>query len=217
MITTNLSTRPFYNTRAVLLWTTVLAVIVAAATLFNVVSIVRYSESDTSLGGQASQDVERAGALRAEAARLRSSVDNKQVELVSSEAKLANDLIDRRVFSWTQLLNLFEQTLPADVRITSVRPNIDKQGRILLSATVMARGVDDVNQFMESLEKTGSFRGLLSRQERMNDQNQLEAVLEMYYAPPSGGSAPAASGVEPPATPVANKTEPSGVERGGQR
>ena len=74
-----------------------------------------------------------------------------------------------------------------------MRPNVDKQGRILLSVTVMARGVEDVNQFMESLEKTGAFRSLLSRQERMNDQGQLEAVLEMFYGPPSGGSAPAPS------------------------
>lgn len=228
MIRTNLATRPFYNTRAVSFWLASLAVVAAAATLFNVARVAQYSRSDSTLAGQAALDTEQATTLRQEAARLRGSVDTAQVLRVSAEAGLANDLIDRRVFSWTELFNRFEQTLPPDVRITSVRPTVDKDGRIMLAIAVVARGVDDVNQFMENLEATGSFQSLLSRQEQVNDEDQLEALLESYYSPaqgvvagtpPSGGqpvavappSGPPPS--EPPtaAEPAARETRRSAV------
>ena len=121
MIRTNLSTRPFYNERIVHVWLAVLALVVVAATAFNFSRVLRYSRSDTRLATQASRDEARAAELRQQAARLRASVDPKQVDFASAEARQANDLIDRRTFSWTELFNRFETTLPADVRITSVR------------------------------------------------------------------------------------------------
>ena len=204
MIRTNLATRPFYNTRAVSLWLALLGTAVAAATLFNVVTVIIDSRSDSALARQARADSERAAALRAEAAKLRASVDTREVDLIASEAHTANDLIDRRVFSWTELFNRFEQTLPVNVRITAVRPKVDRDRRVLLSVNVVARSVDDVNQFMESLEKTGAFAGLLSREERVNEEGQLEATLESVYVPATGDqsaasvqAAPAVQAVSP--------------------
>ena len=43
-------------------------------------------------------------------------------------AREANQLIDRRAFSWTDLFNRFEETLPADVRIVAVTPQVDTRG-----------------------------------------------------------------------------------------
>ena len=111
MIRTNLSTRPFYNERAVHLWLIAVALAVGAATAFNAARVIRYSKSDTQLATAASQDEARAADLRKEAARLRASVDPKQVDFASAETRLANELIDRRTFSWTDLFNRFEATL----------------------------------------------------------------------------------------------------------
>jgi Tfp pilus assembly protein PilN len=199
VIRTNLSTRPFYNDRAVSVWLGLLAALVIGATLLNVGSVIRYSESDSVLATQAAQDTERAAALRAEAAKLRASVDLKQVDLISTEARLANDLIDRRVFSWTELFNQFEKTLPPEVRITAVRPNVDRDGRILLMVNLVSRSVDDVNQFMENLEQTKAFTGLLTREEHVNETGQLEATLESFYTP-SKADAAAVPAAAPAAT-----------------
>jgi Tfp pilus assembly protein PilN len=183
MIHTNLSTRPFYNERAVNLWIVALGAVVALATLFNV-SRARYdSGSNTELASQATQDEARAAEMRQTAARLRASVDARQIEAVSVHARQANDLIDRRTFSWTALFNRFEGTLPADVRITSIRPEIDRQHRIVLNVTVLARSVDDVNEFMERLDATHEFQELRSVAERTNDDDQIESALEMIYSP----------------------------------
>jgi type IV pilus assembly protein PilN len=185
VIRTNLSTRPFYNEGAVRSWLTILAIVAVAATIFNVSRVLRYSRSDTELATQATRDEVRAAEVKVTAAKLRASVDTKQVDVASVEARQANDLIDRRTFSWTELFNRLETTLPPEVRITSVRPALDRNRRITLTITVLARGVDDVNEFMERLETTGAFANLLSSEERITDSGQLVAVLECEYVAPA--------------------------------
>jgi Tfp pilus assembly protein PilN len=183
VIRTNLSTRPFYNERAVHAWFMAIALGVAAATLFNVSRVMRYSRSDTELALQASRDEARAADLRQQAARLRATVDPRQIEFASSEARLANDLIDRRTFSWTELFNRFEATLPDDVRITAVRPKVDRKNGNILTINVVGRTIEDVDKFMENIEATGAFSRTLSTADRINEEGLLEAIVETTYVP----------------------------------
>jgi Tfp pilus assembly protein PilN len=189
MIRTNLSTRPFYNERLVRLGLLVFLLVVAAATAFNVTRVVRYSRSDTQLSERAARDEARAAELRKSAVRLRATVDPKQIEYASLEARQANDLIDRRTFSWTEIFNLFESALPDEVRITSFRSKIDK-GQIILTITIVARGAEDVSSFMDNMERTGVFSQVgATLEERMNEQGQLQASMETIYLPTVGHAA----------------------------
>lgn len=191
MIRTNLATRPFYNERAVRLWLLLGAIAVLAATAFNVSQVLRYSNSNTELATRAANDEARAAELRTRAQRLRASVDAAQVQAVAVDAGQANELIDRRTFSWTELFNRFEETLPDNVRIMSVRPTVDRDRRIVLMVLVLARGVDDVNEFMENLDATGAFLELRSRQEQATDEGQIQSMLETVYRPPTAPAAEA--------------------------
>jgi Tfp pilus assembly protein PilN len=211
VIRTNLSTRPFYNERAVHAWLLVLALIVAAFTAFNVERGMQYKRSDVQLVEQASRDEARAADLHRQANKLRSTVDPRQVEVASTAARQANDLIDRRTFSWTELLNRFETTLPDEVRITAIRPKIDRERGILLAINVVARTVEDVNEFMENLEETGAFSHTNSTSDTVNEDGQLESQIEAVYTPSSAKPAPAAAA---PARPAAVPAPtPPGAER----
>ena len=186
MIRTNLSTRPFYNEHIVRMWMIAVAVAVLAATAFNVARIIKYSSSDTRLATQASRDEARAADLRQQAARLRATVDARQVDVASEDARQANELIDRRTFSWTELFNRFETTLPDDVRITQVRPRIDREHGFLLAITVVAKSVDDVNTFIENLESSGAFVNVRPVDERPDEQGLIMSTLEAVYVPSTG-------------------------------
>ena len=189
MIRTNLSTRPFYNERAVSFWLLVFLCVVAAATMFNATRVLRYSHSGTELGTSASQAAARASELKAVAAKLRGSVDAKLIEVASAEARQANDLIDRRTFSWTELFNVFEQTLPDDVRITAVRPKVER-GQFGLVIGVAARNVDDLNTFMNNLQTTGSFVRVGSAiEEHVGEQGLILGTIETLYKPMTGHAA----------------------------
>jgi type IV pilus assembly protein PilN len=194
VIRTNLSTRPFYNERSVQTLLLVGAVILVAFTAFNASRVLRYSRSDTRLQTQAARDEARAADLRQQATRLRATVDARQLESASVDAQEANDLIDRRTFSWTDLFNRFELTLPDDVRITAVRPKIEREG-FALTISVIARSIDDINTFEENLEATTAFKNTLTAEEHFDDTTlingapQLQATLQAMYLPEVGHAA----------------------------
>ena len=191
MIRTNLASRPFYNERRVRLWLAGFAILVATATVLNVAWIVDYSRTDTELKDAAAADEARADDLRAEARRLRASVDVTRTAITSMEVGLANGLIDRRTFSWTELFNRFEATLPENVRLNSVAPRVESDRHVALVLNVSARSVGDIDQFMENLEETGVFADMLSRDEHVTDDGVIEASLEGLYMPAPRGESPA--------------------------
>jgi len=192
MIRTNLSTRPFYNERGVNLILLAVALLAVLATLFNITRFVQLRAHDSGLSSQIAGDEQRAADMRMQASRLRATIDPKQIELVTNEARKANDLIDRRTFSWTELFNRFETTLPEDVRITSVRPKVDTLKGTTLTITVVAKTIEDAYQFMANLEATGAFSDMIPKDDRYNEQGQVESIVEMSYNP---------SGQKPAATP----------------
>ena len=182
MIRTNLSTRPFYNESAVRIWIAIIFAVAAVATVFNVSRVLHYSRNETQLALQASHDEATAADFRGRAARERAAVDLKEIAAESARAREANDLIDRRTFSWTELFNRFETTLPPDVRITTVRPRLDaKDHHMVLDIRVIARSVDDINQFMENLEATGAFQRLNPDDTRANEAGLFESSITMRY------------------------------------
>ena len=211
MIRTNLSTRPFYNERLVRLALLFLAVVVVAATVFNVTRILRYSRSDTRLATQASRDEARAADLRKQAAELRASVDLKQIEQASEGARQANDLIDRRTFSWTELLNRFETMLPDDVHLNSVRPRVDRDVGVLLRVAVAARGIDDVSAFIEKLDESGVFANVRPAEEHVDEEGLLQSMLEMGYrqAPAKPAASDASDAADRPAAPEQPPAQPA--------
>jgi hypothetical protein len=95
----------------------------------------------------------------------------------------ANELIDRRTFSWTDLFNRFETALPDDVHFSTVRPKLDPKRGIVITIVVDAKSVNDVNLFIEHLEATGAFAELQKLDEGIDEQNQLQATIEGVYTP----------------------------------
>jgi len=185
MIHTNLATRPFYNERAVHLVLLVIGLLAAGATVFNVASVIELSRRDTRLTTQTARDVAAAADLRNRAARLRATVDPRALETASADAMQANELIDRRTFSWTDLFNRFETALPDDVHFSTVRPKLDPKRGIVITIVVDAKSVNDVNLFIEHLEATGAFAELQKLDEGIDEQNQLQATIEGVYTPQS--------------------------------
>jgi hypothetical protein len=183
MLRTNLSTRPFYNVRAVRALLGVFALIVAAFTLFNAVQLISLSATQRTLSADAVRAETEAARLRTDAARLRGRVDPKELAAVSADAKEANAIIDRRTFSWTALLTQFEQVLPADVRITAVQPRRDTDGTFAVNIGIQARRIEDVDAFIEALEARTPFREVRAAEEQTADNGVIEAIIDGKYQP----------------------------------
>lgn len=183
MLRTNLSTKPFYNERLVWLALVGTAVLVAALTVFNVVRFVSLSAQDRRLVGTTRETEHTVVRLRQEAARARSGIDRRQLETVVKAAREANSLIDERTFSWTELLNRLETTLPPDVRIQAITPLDREDGPLRLRVVVLARRAEDVDAFADQLEKGGGFSDVISQAETTTTEGLLEVALEGQYTP----------------------------------
>jgi len=200
MLRGNLSTRPFYNERGVRLLLGLLALAAIGLTIFNVAEIMRLERAGRDARQTIAQNAAQGRDLRASAQVIRQSINQTQLEAVRVSARDANALIDRRTFSWTALLNYFQATLPPDVRVASVTPQIDDDGRMLVAISVFARRVDDLSEFMDALEKTGAFADVLSRQIGAEDDGTIRSEVQGYYSGPvtsAGQAVPASQASEP--------------------
>ena len=197
MLRTNLSTRPFYNERLVRSVLGLLGVIAIGLTLFNVYEILRLQGQSRDARTTMANNDAQARDLRQKAQAIRQSIDRTRLDAVQTAAREANSLIDRRTFSWTQLLNYFETTLPPDVRIAGVAPQLEQDGRRVLSITVISKRVEDLEVFMDALEKTGAFSSVLPRAEASEDEaGGVRTQLQAVYTPvaePAAAKAPASS------------------------
>lgn len=209
MLRTNLSTRPFYNDRPIRLGIAVAVIAIAAWTAFNATQVMTLNQRNAELASRAETAEARARDLRNRAGATQKALDREDVVVVQAAAREANMLIDRRAFSWTDLFNRFEETLPPDVRIAAVQPQQDAEGRLLIAVTVVSRRVEDLDQFIENLEKTRVFSGILPRGEAPEEDGTLRTVIQGYYTPVVAVEAAAG---EPPA---GNRTPAQPAVRGG--
>jgi len=204
MLRTNLSTRPFYNARAVRALVTGVGALVVVATIANLVELVRLTTEQRRLSADAVQAETEAQQLTREAAQIRGRIDPAELATVSAAATEANAIIDRRAFSWTELFSRFEVALPEDVRITAVQPRREANGSFAVSVAVEARRVEGVDGFIEALESQGTFKNVLPAEEQTNEDGLIEAVLDGEYLPETQPTAAA----EPAPAPQAGPSPP---------
>jgi Tfp pilus assembly protein PilN len=185
MLRTNLSTRPFYNMRAVQVTLAGLAILVIAMTLFNAFELIRQGTRQREFGAREVEAQAEAARLRSDAARIRAQINPKELEVVAASAREANSIIDLRAFSWTQLLSQFETTLPEGVRVKAISPRIEKDGSVVIGVGVEARRGADLEMFLDALEMSGSFRNVLTTEEQTNRAGLIDAIVEGAYVQPA--------------------------------
>ena len=184
MLRSNLSTRPFYNERAVQLVLGLVAVVVVALTAFNAIRIVALSRQNTELSGLITRDRGEADRLTTEAQRIRAGINQEELKATATAADAANKLIDQRTFSWTEFFNRIEDTLPPDVMLTAVQPSFEND-RSIVRMTVLARRTEDVSEFVEKLEATGAFGEVLPVSEDRTEEGLSRVLLHSTYTDPA--------------------------------
>ena len=195
MLRSNLATRPFYNDRAVRVGIAFAVILVGVLTAFNIWQVAELNARNAEMALRAEDAERQSTEFRREAQSIRQALNSAEMTAIQQAAQEANLLIERRVFSWTELFNEFERTLPPEVRITAVEPQFDVSGRMLVAITVLSRRPEDLSEFMDQLESSGRFREVLSRQDQPEgDEGLTRSVLQGYYDPkgtsPTGATAP---------------------------
>lgn len=88
---------------------------------------------------------------------------------ILSRAAFLNSLIDERSFPWTKIFTDLENTLPQGVRVMSISPQLTN-GRAQVSLTVGALTDESKIEFLQAIEKSRVFSGMVVKDERRSDQ-----------------------------------------------
>jgi Tfp pilus assembly protein PilN len=208
VLRTNLSTRPFYNERAVQLLLALAALLVVILTAFNAIRIFSLSRQNTDLSSLVNRDRQEAQRLTREAQRIRAGINVEELQATADAAGVANALIDQRTFSWTEFFNRIEETLPPDVMLTAVQPSFAREGTTI-QMSVLGRRIEDIDEFMEKLEATGAFHDVLPTQEDTTDEGLHRLMVRSTY---SGTVSEAPEAAAPPQAKPGPKPKPAQPE-----
>jgi Tfp pilus assembly protein PilN len=150
----NLATRPFRNERlpTLLLWAALLVLLGLSVKQGLVVADLLSTRSVALEHEVRALDAE-AEALRAE--RASQAAPSPDASVVRQWA-LVSDLVDRRAFSWTDLLARLEEVLPPGVHLVSIAPTIQK-GQVALEFDAVARTPEEALDLVKALQARKDF------------------------------------------------------------
>ena len=181
----NLSTRPFKPYRAANLGLLVLLLLLVAVSVMQFYSYREYSALAAASRGVEAQ-------VRAESDRLSKNVDSLTSRMTSSnaalklsEVDLLNQLLLRKSFSWTRVFADLERVTPENVRLVSLHPFLDADGKIGLNMNIRGRSLTDATEFLRTLEDSDIFSDTALAIEEKKDtlpMGEVEFSLSTYYA-----------------------------------
>lgn len=107
-----------------------------------------------------------------------------QAKQILDRSGFLNSLIDERSFPWTKIFMDLEQTLPPGVRVVSIAPRL-VGGRAEVTLEVGALTDESKIQFLEAIEKSKTFSGVVVKDEHHSDQpgsDRITLELTVWYS-----------------------------------
>lgn len=108
----------------------------------------------------------------------------------------ANELVARRAFSWSRLLNDVERNLPPTVRVlrigvSQIRPEErtgvvgDEENAATLAMTVIGKSGNDVTAMINKFHDSGRFKVAPLSKKAIEGMEDVEFELKVEYYPPT--------------------------------
>jgi Tfp pilus assembly protein PilN len=119
--------------------------------------------------------------LLAEAQQEGIDLSGPALQMLPAEVSLANQLLTKRHFSWTQFLSALEAAIPRRVSIKSI--SLDP-GNAFVHMTGLAVTVEDVTALTVTLQDHAVFSDPVLGQHRMGSDGLVEFVLTLRYRQP---------------------------------
>jgi Tfp pilus assembly protein PilN len=153
----NLASEPFRRDRPMLIGSAVVALLMMASLgtlIFLAVTDQRLIERDRKVQAQLDRELTRVTAEQRKVdAEVRKSENSETLE----RSILINELLLRKGISWTRIFADLEKTLPPNVRITQIKPQVDNNNRIVLEMTIASESAEPLTTFMMKLEGSDVF------------------------------------------------------------
>lgn len=124
------------------------------------------------------------------------------------ESQFLNELIERKSFSWTQVLESLEKVMPPRVHLLAISPGLDEDNQLALKMTVAGNSRDRALDLPRRMEESHRFAQThIEHEQEMQAQNGDTVMVEItaVYIPeplsiePANGKSAAPSKAAAPA------------------
>ncbi len=178
----NLATHPyedakkFYSQWVPLL--VLLAVLAVGLTWYAAADYMEYRRQNRELDDLRAK-VAELQKVREEATRTLALPDNAGTR---DQSMFLNYLIRQKAFSWTQVMADLEKIMPAQVKVSAIKPSLSPEGRLEFTLTVITRKRDSGLELVRRMEGSPRFAAPELRNERTQTDdktNTTEYAMEI--------------------------------------
>jgi type IV pilus assembly protein PilN len=106
--------------------------------------------------------------IRAEAEDFLNRPENRSTR---DQSQFLNELIERKAFSWTRVLENLEKVMPPRVHLVSIHPELDDDNQLALKMTVAGDSRDHAIELARRMEESRRFGQTNILQERFAQSN----------------------------------------------
>ncbi len=160
--------------------------------------------------------------IRADAEAFLARPENRTTR---DESQFLNELIERKAFSWTRVLENLEKVMPPRVHLVSISPELDDQNQLALKMTVAGDSRDRAIELARRMEESRRFAQTYITTEHpvqatngSGDTEQIE-ILAVYIPEPlvPPAAAAAKADVKPATKPADEKPKTKSAVAKGSR
>ena len=153
----NLSSEPFRRDRAVTIFASLAAGLLAVTLGLLVLMIVNERQAKSDLVAAIAQTEKQVAGMASEQATLEASMRKVENADVLERSVFLNTLIARKGISWSRLFADLEQVMPHNVRLVALRPQANAKNEIQLEMTVAAQSIEPVIDLLKRMENSTVF------------------------------------------------------------
>lgn len=184
----NLATQPYEDARRFILkWSSILGALLVLAIILSALVVRRWQDyrrlsHSIAVERNVIQDL---NAKQAEDLTILNRPDNREMR---QRSDFLNQLIRRKEISWTRIFSTLEQTMPAHLRVLSMKPKI-KENRIIISLELGGDSRDRAAELVRRMAKSSVFRNAQIVNERESEpslgsqQDPMQFQITAEYVP----------------------------------
>lgn len=156
-VTVNLASEPFRRDRPFVVAAIAASTLLGGLFAYQVTIGLIEREARGALDDQIVVASRQLTALRADYAKLEATARDPRFGEAVEYSVFLNGLIMRKSISWTRIFEDLEGVMPPDVRLISVRPQVNLDNQIMLDVTVGAQTQEPIVDLFTKLEGSKRF------------------------------------------------------------
>lgn len=161
----NLATAPLENNRRFIAGASTLAIAVLVAMALLAMHAVTARRASREMRAQIDSLRSQIRISLRQQEALRNEFKSPQAIEALKRSAFLNGLIEARTFPWTKMFADLEQILPPGVRVVSISPQMDKEGRVSVVLSVGAVNDQQELKFLNAMDSSAVFSDVRVTQE----------------------------------------------------